>query len=159
MKKMIIYAILLMALFALPVQGVEAKPLMAQTRTIPLREYTPGTYEIELNTLPGNSEGAEIYFSRPVDMPVGQLAQIDVYMSRDNGATWGHVMGSQLSGGIIYNKDGTVAQFSKMLFTWPGEAGPNGRVMLKGSDVKVIAVVFQTFSTEVTLNSITSTGK
>ncbi len=132
---------------------------MAESKTVPLREYTPGTYDVELNTLPGNSEGAEFLFSRPADMPAGQLAQIDVYMSRDNGATWLHVMGSQLSGGVIYNKDGTVATESKMLFTWPGEAGPNGRVMLKGSDVKVIAVVSQTFSTAITVNPITSTGK
>lgn len=132
---------------------------MPQSKTVPLREYLPGTYEVELNTLPGNSEGAELIFSRPADMPVGQLAQVDAYMSRDNGATWGHLMGSQLSGGILYNKDGTVATESKMMFTWPGEAGPNGRVTLKGSDVKLVAVVYQTFSTEITLNSITSTGK
>lgn len=132
---------------------------MAQTKTIPLREYAPGTYEIELNTLPGNSEGAEFLFSRPADMPVGRLAQIDVYMSQNNRNIWTHVMGTQLNGGVIYNKDGTVATSSKMLFTWPGEAGPNGRVTLKGSDVKVIAEVFITFSTEITLNSITSTGK
>jgi len=132
---------------------------MAQSKTVPLREYTPGTYEVELNTLPGNSEGAEFLFSRPTDMPVGQLAQVDVYMSQNNRGTWTHVMGTQLSGGIIHNKDGTVATESKMLFTWPGEAGPNGRIALKGSDVKVVAVVFQTFSTAVTVNSITSTGK
>ena len=132
---------------------------MAQSRTIPPTLYNPGTYEVELNALPGNSIGAEIIFTRPPDMPEGALAQIDVYMSRDNRTTWQHIMGGQLSGGILLNKDGTTATTSKLLFTFPGEAGPNGRVMLKGDDIKIVAVVHQTFTTGITLNSITSTGK
>ena len=135
---------------------------MAQSKVVPLREYAVGTYEVELNTLPGNSEGAEIIFTRAgfPGTSADKLAQIDVYMSRDKGVTWGHVMGNSIPGGVVYQKDGvTPRTTSNMLFTWPGEAGPNGRVKLKGSDVKIVAQVFITFSTQITLNSITSTGK
>jgi hypothetical protein len=45
-----------------------------------------------------------------------------------------------------------------MRFTWPGEAGPNGRVMLKGDDIKITANVLQTFTTGITLNSISTTA-
>jgi len=132
---------------------------MAQSKTLPPTEYTPGFYEVELNALPGNSIGAEIIFTRPADMPAGQLALITVYMSRDNGVTWNELMSSTLGGGVTYKKDGTVATTSMMMFTWPGEAGPNGRVMLKGDDIKITAQVYQTFTTGITLNSISTTGK
>lgn len=131
---------------------------MAQNRIIPPTEYAPGFYEIELNQLPGNSIGAEIIFTRPADMPAGNLAEINVYMSRDNRVTWLHVMGTTLSGGVIHNKDGSIATTSTMRFTWPGEAGPNGRVMLKGDDIKITANVLQTFTTGITLNSISTTA-
>lgn len=133
---------------------------MAQSITVPLREYTPSNYEVELNTLPGNSEGARISISRSeVGGLTGVLARIDVYQSLDNGATWLHVMGGNFDGGVLLDKQGNPLTHSTFLFTWAGEAGPNGRVKLKGSDVKIVAQVFQTFSTAITIESITSTGR
>lgn len=161
MKRITAATLLLLSLLIVVTGTGKASP-MAQTKTIPEREYTPGTYEVELNTLPGNSAGAEFIFTRPAGLPGTPetiLAQVDVYFSRDNGATWAHLMGGGFPGGVLYNKDGTVATTSNMLITWPGEAGPNGRVALKGSDVKVVATVYQTFRTSITVNSITSTGK
>ena len=158
MKRIILIVLLILSV-SLSVRPAEAKSLMAQTITVPLREYTPGTYEVELNTLPGNSEGARILLSRDqVAGLSGVLAHIDVYMSQDNGATWTHVQSGDFSGGELI-RNGQVLTHSTMLFTWPGEAGPNGRVMLRGSDVKIIALVFQPFSTEVTIESINSTGR
>ena len=72
-------------------------------------------------------------------------------------ATLGRIVDSYFD--AITSHDGSVALTSYGSFTWPGEAGPNGRVQLKGSDILVRAVVFQTFRTSVTINSISSTGK
>lgn len=130
---------------------------MAQSRIIPSTLYQPGNYEYELNQLPGNSEGAKLIFTRE-SWPSGLCAHINTWMSRDNGATWLHVMGGDLHGGTIYNKDGSIAAESYMLWTWPGEAGPNGRVILRGSDVKFTAIVYQAMQTEITIRSITSTA-
>lgn len=158
MKKLV-NILFVAALLIASVQSAQAGSLMAQSITVPLTEYTPGTYEVELNTLPGNSEGARISFSRSeVGGLTGILARIDVYQSLDNGVTWLHVQGGSFGGGVIL-RNGVPLTHSTFLFTWAGEASPNGRVMLKGSDVKVIAQVFQTFSTVVSIESITSTGR
>lgn len=133
---------------------------MAQTITVPSREYTAGIYEVELRTLPGNSIGAEFIFTRNA-LPDGELALVEVFTSFDNGGTWLLTMSRIFPGGVRYKKDGvTVDTQSTMMFTFPGEADANGnRVMKKGTDVKVRATVYQTFSTAITINSITRTGK
>lgn len=176
MKKIVVpFLVLLLALAMLPTSA-EAKPLMAQSFTLPETELsptgtyppgnTPGVYEVELRTLPGNSIGAEIIFTRTasVNAASGLLAKVEVFFWRDMGdglgARWVSVWGpNDLVGGVLLNKDGTIATTSEGSFTWPGVAGPNGRIQLKGSDIKVKAVVFQTFRTSVTINSISHTGK
>lgn len=176
--KRIAVLILLIVAFTFPVYAAkpERNP-MAQTITLPERELSPtgtfppggvpGRYDVELNTLPGNSIGAEIIFTRTasVNLAVGLLATVEVFFWRDmedgRGARWVSVWGpNNLDGGVILNKDGTVATTSSGTFTWPGIAGPDGKPMrLKGSDILVRAIVFQTFRTSVTINSISSTGK
>lgn len=132
---------------------------MPQSITVPETTYNVGFHEVVLNSLPGNSEGARIRFTRTaqVEAAVGDLAEINVFMWL-NGA-WAHVMGSTLSGGAMTDRVGNPLTESVMAFTWPGEAGPNGRVKLKGSDVKIEANVFQALTTAVTIESITSTGR
>jgi hypothetical protein len=174
MKKVILIVVLALAI--LPVSRVEAQSLMAQSFTLPETELsptgsyppgnTPGLYEVQLNSLPGNSIGAEIIFTRTasVNAASGVLAVVEVFFWRDMNdglgprwvSTWGP---NNFEGGIIRNKDGSIAATSYGTFTWPGEAGPNGRVQIKGSDVLVRAIVFQTFRTSVTIDSISHTGK
>lgn len=149
---------------------------MAQTVTLPETELsptgtyppggTPGRYEVVLNNMPGNSIGAEIIMTRTasVNAASGLLATVEVSFFRDMGdglgprwvSTWGP---NEFAGGVLLNKDGSVALTSFGSFTWPGIAGPNGRVQQKGSDVRIVAIVSQTFRTSVTINSISSTGK
>lgn len=130
---------------------------MAQKRIIPSQVYQPGDYAYELNTLPGNSAGCRLEFTRE-NWPAGIVAHIDAWMSRDNGATWLHVQGGDFTGGTAYDKQGNIRLVDTMVFTWPGEAGPNGRVTLKGSDVKMTATVYQAMQTQITIESITSTA-
>lgn len=152
--------------FAQPAQGAQ---FMAQNISIPEMEFsptgtyppggTPGVYIVELNTLPGNSEGAEYSMTRVPTNPEGLLAHIEFEFRQSNSSPWQHLMGVDFHGGTILDKQGNVLTVSRGLVTWPGEAGPNGRVMLKGSDVRIVATVSQTFRTAVTINSISSTGK
>jgi hypothetical protein len=159
MKKTIFLMLALALLF--PTGAAEAKKAMAQTRTIPEAEYAPGTYEFELNTLPGNSIGVEFILTRVPTNPEGLLATIEVFFRRSNSDPWVSLWGpNDFVGGSLFNKDGSLATTSSGGFTWPGEAGQDGKpVRLKGSDVKFRAVVFQTFRTAITINSISSTGK
>lgn len=150
---------------------------MAQTITLPETELsptgtyppgnTPGRYDVELRTLPGNSIGAEIIFTRTVSVNLasGLLATVEVFFWRDmgdgRGARWVSVWGpNNLDGGVLFDKTGAILTTSGGAFTWPGVAGPDGKPLrLKGSDILVRAIVFQTFRTSVTINSISSTGK
>jgi hypothetical protein len=171
MKKFVVL-VLTILLLAAPVYA--AKPersLMAQTITLPEQELTPtgsyppgntpGVYEVELRTLPGNSIGAEIIMTRTasVNAASGKLATVEVFFWRDMndglGARWVSTWGpDDFMGGIILDKTGSILLASSGSFEWPGEAGPDGKpVRLKGSDVKVKAIVFQTFRTSVTINS------
>jgi len=142
---------------------------MAQTISLPERQFSPtntyppggqaGIYIVELNTLPGNSAGAELIFTRVATNPDGILAYIDIQYRVSNVSPWQSLIGVNFDGGTLYDKAGNVMTKSTALVKWPGEASPNGRVALKGSDVRVVATVYQTFRTSVTVNSITSTGK
>jgi len=115
---------------------------MAKTITVPLREYTAGTYEVELNTLPGNSTGAEFIMTRNSlpGSPTEAVAHVDVYTSMDNGASWFHEMGMDIPGGVLYDRNGDVLPASRMSMTWQGVADQNGnRVALRGSDVRLVS--------------------
>lgn len=127
---------------------------MAQRIDVPEQTYPPGTYgPVELRTLPGNAEGFKITFTR-VAWPVGHCLTVVTEWSRDNGATWEEIRRTTFSGGDLIGRDGLPKLTSSLSQTWPGEAGPNGRVALKGSDVRVTALVAQTLTTAITVEAI-----
>src|SRR5574343_1537004 len=101
MKRVFVLFLIVFVLAAAWPQNVEASNPMAQTINVPEREYTPGNYEVQLNTLPGNSGGAEFIFTRVPTNPEGDLAFIQVQMRIGNAAPWQDVMAGTFSGGVM----------------------------------------------------------
>lgn len=126
---------------------------MASIQIIPSAEYPAGVYEFFLTKIPSSAEGAKATLTRDA-WPEGPIADIGFYYSADDGVTWHRWCGASLSGGTVIGKDGNPATVSTVGCEWPGEAGPNGRVKLKGADVKVVMVSLQVFTTTITLETI-----
>ena len=127
------------------------------SRTVPEATYPPGTYgPVELTTLPGSSEGFRITFTRVAwGGTTSDLAlTVVTEWSRDNGASWQEIRRTTFPGGVVLGRDGQPVTTCGLSQTWPGEAGPNGRVKLRGSDVRVTAIVAQTLTTAITLEAI-----
>lgn len=161
MKRILIILSIAMFLVAPVYAAQPERVLMAQTITVPNRSYTPGTYEVVLGNLPGNSEGAEFIFTRQflnTMTPGLVVAQVDFYTRINASDPWKHKQGLFLTGGPMFDKQGNLLTVSIASFTWEGVASPSGRIKIKGNDVKVIAQVFETFETAITINSHTRTS-
>lgn len=129
---------------------------MAQTITIPSTFYPPGTHgPFELRQLPGNADGFQITLTRE-NWPVGaDVVRLITEWSRDNRSSWQPIRDTTFDGGITIGRDGRPVLTSGITQYWPGENdGTGARRKLRGSDVRITAIVAQALWTAVTIEAI-----
>jgi len=139
MKRILFSLLLLISL------SVEADVL----RTIPSRLYASGTYQQTSDKIPVTSTGVKISLTRE-SWPEGSVARVEIWFSKDNGATLQLLAGVDLTGGAAFDKQGNPLLANSVATTWPVE----GAQEIRGSDVRGQLIVFQPIRTAITVETL-----
>jgi hypothetical protein len=86
--------------------------------SIPSISRNAGTYNIPAQSLGVSANAIQIAITR-ASLPLGNVADISMELSADNGNTWVFIGGINLGGGVVLDRSGQVALESVYTFQTP----------------------------------------
>jgi len=133
---------------------------MAKNLTIAERNFAVGTFTREIDTIPATSNGFELRMARDAVGGIESkaettLADLQIDISLDDGATYHPWIWTQINGGVINDRFGNPIKTLIVSGLWPGENdGSGGRRILRQTNVRFTLTVTTPFVASATLNAI-----
>lgn len=115
--------------------------------------FSVGEHLFSLPSLPATCRGVKVTVSRNA-LPKGDLARVIIEARLSPDDPWYVLASSTLPGGELQAKGKTVARESMLEVGWPERAdGNGGRIVMRGSDARVILRVLQPFVAAITVKA------
>lgn len=117
------------------------------------RAYPVGQRVFSIDTIPANSTGFKLSFTR-VNWPEGPCLSLLVEIAPD-GVNFVQWLNATVRGGVILDRNGAPLVASSVSGSWPGHQDANGaRVVDRQTDVRLTAQVLQPLTSAVTLSAV-----